>query len=202
MKQDLTPTPRQLPSSRSEAVAKWGQKFGLFLAKYPPDMRESSLLDAARHGGEPLVSMDRYFGEGSCVYWLKTQLIAVFSFLGLFGKVTEYQIRKLAEHIKAKYYYLTPAELMVFFSRFEDGEYALFRTQAVNPQMMMVSFPHFVADVQEARRQAEEEENARKAEAEKRSYVPPTAEEMKKYKGIQSLLASRFPTSRKKEEKK
>lgn len=197
MKKDLTPTPRQLPSSQSDAIARWGQKFGQFLANYPPDMqRVPTLLDAARHGGEPLVSMDKYFGEGSCVYWLKTQLIAVFTYLGLFGKVTEYQIRKLAEHIKTRYYYLTPAELMVFFSRFEDGEYALFRSQVVNPQMMMVSFPHFVADVQEARRQAEEEENVRKAAEQKRDYIPPTEEELKKYKSVQSLLAARFPTKR------
>lgn len=177
MNQDTTLTPRQLPSSQSNdnyALAQWGSKYIQFLHKYPTKDRAlhvPSLDDAARRGGKALVSMDKFFGEGSCIYWLKAQLIEVFEYLGLFKTVTEYQLRTLAEHIKARYYYLTPAELMVFFTKFEDGEYALFRSQTVNPQMMMVSFPHFIADVQEARAQAEREANNKKAEDDKQKWL-------------------------------
>lgn len=175
MNQDTTLTPRQLPSSESSLPAQWGPKFVRFLKKYPATNRALSvpnLDDAARRGGLALASMDNFFGEGSCVYWLKTQLIALFEYMGLFKAVTEYQIVTLAERIKSRYYFLTPAELMVFFDRFSDGDYALFRSYtAVNPQMLLVSLPHFVADVQEARAQAEREENNRKGEEERRKWL-------------------------------
>lgn len=175
---NTTPTPKQLPSSQGDnqyALTQWGKKYVQFLQKYPTTNRRQyvpSLEAASMRGGNAIVSMDKYFGEGSCIYWLKSQLIEVFEYLGLFKIITEYQLRTLAEHIKAKYYYLTPAELMIFFSEFEDGEYALFRSQqSVNPQMLMVSLPHFVADVQEARAQAEREANNRKIEEGKKKYL-------------------------------
>lgn len=177
MNQDMTLMPKQLPSSQNDsyALTQWGSKYQQFLNKYPTKDRTAhvpTLIDAARRGGNTLAAVDKYFGEGACVYWLKAQLIEVFEYLGLFKNVTEYQIRTLAEHIKARYYYLTPAELMVFFTKFEDGEYALFRNQtAVNPQIMMVSFPHFIADVQAARDQAEHEANSRKAEEDYKKYL-------------------------------
>lgn len=172
---DLTLSQKQLPSSVDPqyALTKWGQQYCDFLQKYPPGGNQDlKLINAARRGGWSISRLDKLFGEGSMLYWLKCQLIQLFEYLGLFKAVTEYQVKTIAERILARYFYLTPAELSVFFTRFSDGDYALFKEKGtVNPQMLMVSMPHFIADVQAARAQAENEKNVKQAEQMKQKFL-------------------------------
>lgn len=169
---DLTPSQKQLPSSvDGNAIAKWGTSYAKFIEKYPPGGNQSlSLLAAAERGGFSMARLDKLFGEGAMVYWLKCQLIQLFEYMGLFKTVTEYQVRTIAERIRARYAYLTPAELSVFFARFADGDFALMKGLNVNPQLLMVSLPHFVADVQRARAQAENEKAVQQIEIDKQKF--------------------------------
>lgn len=176
MQNSLTQQQKQQLSSQNHnilanAVSKWGEGYLSFLKAYPTHNRTAkvqTLVDACERNYVSLNSIEKTYGKGSAVFWLKYQLIEVFTFLGLFEKVTVYQIEKIAEKILAHNGYLTPAELMVFFDRFESGEYALFKnTYTVNPQMLLVSLPHFVADVQQARGEADEAKRKKEEEKEK-----------------------------------
>lgn len=176
MQNSLTQQQKQQLSSRNHdilanAVSKWGEGYLSFLKAYPTHNRTAkvqTLVDACERNYVSLNSIEKTYGKGSAIFWLKYQLIEVFTFLGLFEKVTVYQIEKIAEKILAHNGYLTPAELMVFFDRFESGEYALFKnTYTVNPQILLVSLPHFVADVQQARGEADEAKRKKEEEKEK-----------------------------------
>lgn len=102
--------------------------------------------------------------------WVKARLIEVFTYLGAFDKVTEYQILVLAKRICDKFFYLTPAELDFFFVSFTNGEYRrLYNASSVNPQDIMMSLIDYEKDLLIARGEAEkrriaEEEARRKAE--------------------------------------
>lgn len=188
MQNSLTQQQKQQLSSRNHdilanAVSKWGEGYLSFLKAYPTNNRTAkvqTLVDACERNYVSLNSIEKTYGKGSAVFWLKYQLIEVFTFLGLFEKITVYQIEKIAEKILAHNGYLTPAELMVFFDRFESGEYALFKnTYTVNPQMLLVSLPHFVADVQQARKKAEDERREQEEEMEKKRVAAIPYEEYK-----------------------
>ncbi len=103
--------------------------------------------------------------------WVKARLIQTFTYLGSFERVTEYQIKTLAQRICDKYYYLTPAEIDYFFVAFSNGEYRrLFCTTTVNPQDIMMSLAEYERDVLVARGEADrrkkQEEERKKWEEE------------------------------------
>ena len=197
MQTSLTQQQKQQLSSQNGSIlanaqAQWGGGYLSFLKDYPTHHRASkvsSLSDACSRNYVSLHSIEKTYGKGSAIFWLKYQLIEVFTFLGLFEKVTPHQINSIAEKILAHNGYLTPAELMVFFERFECGEYALFKnTYTVNPQMLLVSLPHFVADVQQARKKAEDERREQEEEREKKRVAAIPYEE---YKDNRERLATK-----------
>lgn len=110
------------------------------------------------------------------ITWVKGRLIEVFTYLGAFDKVTEYQVFMLAQRICNKFFYLTPTELDFFFISFVNGEYRkLYNYNSVNPQDIMMSLIDFEKDLLIARGEAEKkrlaEELARqKAEDAKRPH--------------------------------
>lgn len=134
---------------------------------YPP----TSFEDAVRRKQDAISVVRKDEGQMQrLILWVKARLIEVFSYLGAFDKVSEYQILTLAKRICDKFFYLTPAELDFFFVSFTNGEYRrLYNSSSVNPQDIMMSLIDYEKDLLVARGEAEkrriaEEEARRKAE--------------------------------------
>lgn len=116
------------------------------------------------------ISVVRQTRGDELIMWVKSRLIRMFTYLGCFEKVTDYQVKTLAQRICDKYYHLTPTELDYFFVAFTNGEYRrLYSTSTVNPQDIMMSLIDYERDVLAARGEAEaarQREEARQKEAE------------------------------------
>lgn len=130
-----------------------------------------SLADAVARSHQA-ISVVRRTKEKELTKWVRGQLITTLSYLGCFGKVTDYQVKTLANRICDKYYYLTPAELDYFFIAFSNGEYRRMYNASVTPQDVMVSLAMYERDVLTARGEAEDarrqQEEKQKREAEER----------------------------------
>ncbi len=131
-----------------------------------------SLSDATSRR-QDFISVIRKQKNKELLTWVKGRLIEVFTYLGSFSKVTEYQVYTLAQRICNKYYYLTPVELDFFFIAFTNGEYRrLYSSGSINPQDIMMSLIDYEKDLLEARGEAEKkrqaEEDAKKREEEKK----------------------------------
>ncbi len=130
-----------------------------------------SLADAVARSHQA-ISVVRRTKEKELTTWVRGQLITTLSYLGCFGKVTDYQVKTLANRICDKYYYLTPAELDYFFIAFSNGEYRRMYNASVTPQDVMVSLAMYERDVLTARGEAEDarrqQEEKQKREAEER----------------------------------
>lgn len=138
-----------------------------------------SLTDAVSRR-QDAISVIRQQRLEDVLTWLKGKLIEVFSYLGSFEKISEYQVKTLAQRICDKFYYMTPSELEFFFIAFTNGEYRkLFSGSSVNPQDLMMSLIEYEKDLLSARGIAEEK---RKAEEEARK----RAEEMKRPHGLKA----------------
>lgn len=135
----------------------------------------SSFADAVRRNNTP-ISVVRKTRQKELLTWVKARLIEVFSYLGVYDKMSEYQITTLASRICTKFFYFTPAELDYFFVCFSNGEYRkLYSGGSVNPQDMMMSLIDFEKDLLIARSEAEirrkqAEEEKKKEEEKKRPH--------------------------------
>lgn len=135
---------------------------------HPP----TSLNDAVNRK-QDFISVIRKQKSKELLKWIKGRLIQVLTYLGIFGKVSDYQVLTLAQRICDKYYYLTPTELDYFFIAFTNGEYRkLYGSDTFNPQDIMKSLIDYENDLLVARGVAEQkrqdEEEARKKEEEKK----------------------------------
>lgn len=112
------------------------------------------------------------------VGWVKGRLIELFTFLGVFDIVTEFQTQMLAIRICSKYYYWTTAELDYAFVVFTEGKFGkLYQHKheygnkssctTVNPQEILVAFDSYEKELLAERGRIEDErkkqEEARKA---------------------------------------
>lgn len=116
------------------------------------------------------------------ITWVKGRLIEVFTYLGAFGNVSEFQVKMLAQRICCKYYYFTPAELDFFFIAFANGEYGkLYNGGTVNPQDIMQGLIRYEPDLLTARSIASDEKH-------KREQALRDLEESKKPHGVMAWI--------------
>ena len=156
------------------------------IIKDKPDyVRPASFSEAICKSTTTLLTIQKQGGLRTLVGWVKGRLIELFTFLGVFDIVTEYQIQMLATRICAKYYYWTTAELDYAFVSFLDGRYGKLyqykhgeNNTTINPQELMGALSSYEKDLLKERGRVEDElkkqEEARKA-----------AEEAKKPLGLE-----------------
>ena len=75
---------QSLPTECSQAVAKYGKQYALFLDKYPTLQNRTdaitSVYDSVARGGMSFVEIDKYFKDGASEFWIKMMLIDLFNF--------------------------------------------------------------------------------------------------------------------------
>lgn len=142
-----------------ELITKYGETFYPDLClRFPTKNRERAyptLERAIRDKAPTLQEVDRVWsddGQYLSVVWLKIQLTEVFSFIGLRDKVTEEQKTSLAKTLRSmcvdQNMHVTLAELMVFFTRFNQGRYQRFMGyEHANPQVITMSFSAFLDEL-------------------------------------------------------
>lgn len=120
-------------------------------------VRPSSFGEAIAKNSQTLLDVRKAGGIKKLTGWVMGRLIALFTYVGAFEPITDYQVQLLATRICAKFYYFTPAELDYFFVKFEDGDYGVLYVgkYGVNPQVVMKALLKYEEELQEAR--AEEE---------------------------------------------
>lgn len=140
----------------------------------PGYVRPASFSEAICKSNTTLLTIQKQGGLRSLVGWVKGRLIELFTFLGVFDIVTEYQIQMLATRICAKYYYWTTAEIDYAFISFIDGNYGKLyqhkhgeNNTTINPQELMRAFSAYEKNLLKERGRIEDErkkqEEARKA---------------------------------------
>lgn len=143
-------------------------------------VRPYSFSEAVTKNRQTILTIQKKGGLRSLVGWVKGRLIELFTYLGAFDTVTEYQVQMLATRICAKYYYITPAELDYFFLCFQNGEYGkLYGGKTINPQDIMQGLILYEKDLLEARGIAESERI-------KQEQAKQAAEESKKPHGLKA----------------
>lgn len=131
-------------------------------------------LEAAIIAETPTLQLwDRVYGEGKSEKWVRVQIREVLAFAGVREMFNDYQIETTAEVLKSMCVPLaiTMSELMVFFTRFEQGMYKSFvGYNHPNPQVILESFKTFTDELMMKRgsvydkmRQAEVERKANEA---------------------------------------
>lgn len=137
-----------------------------------------------------MLDIQKQGGLRSLVGWVKGRLIELFTFLGVFDIVTEFQIQMLATRICVKYYYWTTAELDYAFVQFMEGKYGkLYQHKhdegytTINPQEILVALDSYKKELLSERGRVEDElkkqEEARKAA--KEAHIPHGIEGFKAY---------------------
>lgn len=157
------------------------------IIKDKPDyIRPTSFADACTKSSTTLLSVRMQRGLPSLVGWVKGRLIELFTFLGVFDIVTEFQIQMLATRICAKYYYWTTTELDYAFITIMDGKYGkLFQHKhddnntTINPQDIIQALNKYEQDMLVERGRQEDER--RRAEE-----IRKAAEDAKKPHGWES----------------
>lgn len=145
-----------------DLIAKYGDKFFPDLcAKFPTKNRERlypNMEIAIREHAPSLQEMDRTWSEDVplSIVWLKFQLSEVFAYVGLRDKISEEQKTALAKNLRSmcvnQHMAVTMAELMVFFTRFEQGKYERFYGyEHANPQVVTTSFETFLNELYNTR---------------------------------------------------
>lgn len=140
----------------------------------PGYVRPASFSEAICKSNITLLTIQKQGGLRSLVGWVKGRLIELFTFLGVFDIVTEYQIQMLATRICAKYFYWTTTELDYAFISFIDGKYGKLyqhkhgeNNTTINPQELMRAFSAYEKNLLKERGRIEDErkkqEEARKA---------------------------------------
>lgn len=124
-------------------------------------MQDSPLIsieDAVRRSAKQLSSYNKDGCKAEIVQYVKVQLVQTLTYLGSFDIATEYQVRRMAERIFSVAWMLTIPELSYFFQSFCDGVYGkLYGGRSVNPQDIMSALQTYLAEVQQARGEAEME---------------------------------------------
>lgn len=123
-------------------------------------VRPSSFGEAIAKNSQTLLDVRKAGGIKKLTGWVMGRLIALFTYVGAFEPITDYQVQLLATRICAKFYYFTPAELDYFFVKFEDGDYGVLYVgkYGVNPQVVMKALLKYEEELQVAR---EEEKSKR-----------------------------------------
>ena len=147
---------QSLPTECSQAVAKYGKQYALFLDKYPTLQNRTdtitSVYDSVARGGMSFVEIDKYFKDGASEFWIKIMLIDLFMVIGAIDSTTPYQFKAIAQRIRQEYYHLTPSELTRFFYEFSLGEYEeLYVGKTVNPQKLFISLDKYMSRLYEKR---------------------------------------------------
>lgn len=140
---------QSLPTECSQAVAKYGEQYALFLDKYPTLQNRTdaitSVYDSVARGGMSFVEIDKYFKDGASEFWIKMMLIDLFMVIGAIDATTPYQFKAIAQRIRQEYYHLTPSELTRFFYEFSLGEYEeMYIGKTVNPQKLFISLEKYM----------------------------------------------------------
>lgn len=151
----------------------------------PNYIRPTSFADACTKSRTTLLSVCMQRGLPSLVGWVKGKLIELFTYLGVFDIVTEYQVQMLAARICAKYHYWTTTELDYAFVTIMDGKYGkLFQHKhddnntTINPQDIIEALNKYEQDML-AERGRQDDERRRADEIRK------AAEEAKKPLGLE-----------------
>lgn len=90
-----------------------------------------------------LVLLDAAYGRNAAVVWLMPQLLSVGEFAGVREKMDDMQTLELARVIRAKYGFLTVAEVMYFFFNLKAGKYGKFYG-AVDPMVITEALGKFL----------------------------------------------------------
>ena len=155
----------------------------------PGYVRPASFSEAICKSNTTLLTIQKQGGLRSLVGWVKGRLIELFTFLGVFDIVTEFQVQMLATRICVKYHYWTTAELDYAFVQFMEGKYGkLYQHKhdegntTINPQEILVALDSYEKELLSERGRVEDElkkqEEARKA-----------AEDAKKPLGVEGFKA-------------
>lgn len=155
----------------------------------PGYVRPVSYTDAITKSKATLLDIQKQGGLRSLVGWVKGRLIELFTFLGVFDIVTEFQVQMLATRICVKYHYWTTAELDYAFVQFMEGKFGkLYQHKhdegntTINPQEILVALDSYQKELLAERGRVEDEqrkqEEARKA-----------AEDAKKPLGVEGFKA-------------
>lgn len=137
-----------------------------------------------------MLSVRKQGGLRSLVGWVKGRLIELFTFLGVFDIVTEFQVQMLATRLCTKYYYWTTTELDYAFIRIMEGKYGkLYQYKheyedkstatTINPQDLMVALDSYEKELLLERGRVEDE---RRKEEERLKAI----EDAKKPHGIEA----------------
>lgn len=139
------------------------------------------------------------FGELSTLFWLRFHIAETFAFLGIYERVSVYQIRQTAELVINHEIYgqITLSEFLVFLRRFKQGRYGkIFNTNRPNPQEFLMCMELFWNELCHERGRAEERERVERISLEKRDFKQPSPEDQEAIRIIQEKLKVRFPSSR------
>ena len=162
---------QSLPTECSQAVAKYGKQYALFLEKYPTLQNRTdaitSVYDSVYRGGMSFVSIDKYFKDGASEFWIKMMLIDLFMVIGAIDSTTPYQFKAMAQRIRQEYYHITPSELTRFFYEFSIGEYGeVYVGKTVNPQKLFIALDKYMCKVYEKRAEIDSQKLAEKQKKE------------------------------------
>lgn len=162
---------QSLPTECSQAVAKYGEQYALFLNKYPTLQNRTdtitSVYDSVARGGMSFVEVDKYFKDGASEFWIKIMLIDLFMVIGAIDSTTPYQFKAIAQRIRQEYYHLTPSELTRFFYEFSMGEYGeIYVGKTVNPQKLFIALDKYMCKVYEKRAEIDSQRNLDKQKIE------------------------------------
>ena len=152
----------------------------------PGYVRPVAFSDAICKSNAALLTSQKQGGLRSLVGWVKGRLIELFTFLGVFDIVTEYQIQMLATRICVKYYYWTTTELDYAFISFMQGDYGKLyqhkhgeNNTTINPQEIIIALDSYQKDLLAERGRIEDK---RKKQEEARK----EAEDSKKPHGMEA----------------
>ena len=162
---------QSLPTECSQAVAKYGKQYALFLDKYPTLQNRTdaitSVYDSVARGGMSFVEVDKYFKDGASEFWIKVMLIDLFMVIGAIDSTTSYQFKAIAQRIRQEYYHLTPSELTRFFYEFSMGEYGeIYVGKTVNPQILFIALEKYICKIYEKRAEIDSQRNRDKQKIE------------------------------------
>lgn len=145
-----------------------------------------SIGEAVSRNSKTMLTLQKERGLKPLVGWVKGRLIELFTYLGAFDIVTEYQIQMLATRICTKFFYWTPVELDYAFIAFAGGTYGKLihynhnrETSVINPQDVMEALINYEKDLLAERGRVEEERMKQEEERKK-------AEESKKPHGLEA----------------
>ena len=162
---------QSLPTECSQAVAKYGKQYALFLDKYPTLQNRTdaitSVYDSVARGGMSFVEVDKYFKDGASEFWIKVMLIDLFMVIGAIDSTTSYQFKAIAQRIRQEYYHLTPSELTRFLYEFSMGEYGeIYVGKTVNPQILFIALEKYICKIYEKRAEIDSQRNRDKQKIE------------------------------------